>query len=284
MAINGFTGDFELSLGSIVGVRAFALDYLGRLVGVTKTDKVFKPGVNLADCSRCRLNRLATCECGFYAYFSGQDNKHMQGNPVGAIIEGTGKTVIGTKGFRTEKAELLALFPLRKRGNSDKPKPIARFTRYLYPSARWFAQTNTNDTMGYWGFGSFALTVILAIFTFFMLFASGITLDIVGAVAMVYVGGFLRRMTYVGQAGQDQGLAMICRTPKKYVVPVVDPFDRLRELYPDVPIYKSLKEAVKKHPLSTAEEHIPDPVLPSPATEDNFWELSTTPRKSSYVR
>jgi hypothetical protein len=54
------------------------------------------------------------CACGFYAY---TDNLHaevksfVKGNgeePVLGIIKGTGRTLIGTQGFRCEKAEIVA--------------------------------------------------------------------------------------------------------------------------------------------------------------------------------
>ncbi len=282
MAINGFEGDFELSLGSVVGVRAFKIDWLGRLVGVSQDDKVFTPEVNTAECYRCQLKRLADCECGFYGYFSGQDNQYMRGNPVGAIIEGTGKTVIGTKGFRTEKAKLLALFPLG--GKKNRARGPVRITRNLYPTAEWFVGTRARQTEAAWGIGStIAVVVLLIVGLALVIAASATEYGIAALVLCAWLVGFFRRMVYMDTNSGRAILNRISRTSQK-PVEEPDPFERLRELYPDVPVYKSLKEALRKHPLSTAEKHIPDPVLPSPATEDNFWKLSTTPRRNTYVR
>lgn len=47
--------------------------------------------------------------CGFYAY-TNVDSLGSQGNgPIAGIIAGWGRTVIGTKGFRTSTAKILAL-------------------------------------------------------------------------------------------------------------------------------------------------------------------------------
>lgn len=52
----------------------------------------------------------ANCTCGFYAYLNGingyQSNCHVIG-----VIEGYGETTIGTRGFRAQKAKILALAP-----------------------------------------------------------------------------------------------------------------------------------------------------------------------------
>lgn len=276
MAINGFDGDFELSLGSVIGVRAFKLDWLGRLVGVSQDDKVFTPEVNTAQCFRCQLKRLSTCECGFYGYFSGQDNEYMRGNPVGAIIEGTGKTILGTKGFRTEKAKLLALFPMGGSGADEVRGPV-RLTKYLYPRQGWFEYMYSRDIEMPAAVFTMIVGIVFLIIGTISLFTSDWEIGTWMIPAGLWLAGLWSRLYFY-----PDHLHRI-RDVKKRGKTGPDPFDRLRELYPDVPVYRSLKEAVKNHPLSTAEEHIPEPVLPSPSTEDNFWELSTTPRRGTHV-
>jgi hypothetical protein len=55
----------------------------------------------------------ADCSCGFYAYFSEEVNEYVHPGmaQVVGIIEGTGETVVGTKGFRSSKARIVALSP-----------------------------------------------------------------------------------------------------------------------------------------------------------------------------
>lgn len=49
------------------------------------------------------------CECGFYAYYANEE--HQYSGQVAGVIEGYGETLVGTKGFRTAKARILALTP-----------------------------------------------------------------------------------------------------------------------------------------------------------------------------
>jgi hypothetical protein len=276
MAIDGFDGDFALSLGSVVGVRAFDTDWLGRLTGVSNA-AVFKPEQNTAACFRCQTRRLATCECGFYAYFSGQDNQYMYAHAIGGIIEGTGRTVVGTKGFRTEKATLLALFPIN---GSVKTSWSALVTRWLYPTYRWFDHVDDED----FSFPGFVIAILIAALLGLVGVISLFTADWELGTWMVplaaWFAGFARRFWLLDTASKKaKTLTRIGKSKEP------DPFDRLRELYPETPIYKNLKAALNEHPLTAAEEHAPVPTLPSPSTEDNFWELPTTPgRQSKYGR
>jgi hypothetical protein len=69
------------------------------------------------------------CQCGFYAY---SDSKHAETKPyksehvILGIVRGTGRTLIGTKGFRCEKAEIVAL------RRPKKPQQLAHLER-VYP-------------------------------------------------------------------------------------------------------------------------------------------------------
>jgi hypothetical protein len=184
-------GDRPFVAGSVTGLRAFRVDPLGRLTGVTYKD-VWTPGENVATCHKApddgmeaayqRLltqylgdtysvpssylmgpspyrsggfvsrffnspqpapsptvsippipapgekkpvieHRLAgvSCQCGFYAYFDGGNDYLVQPGAsitygpedkaprIGAIIEGWGVCTIGTRGFRAEKAKVVAL-------------------------------------------------------------------------------------------------------------------------------------------------------------------------------
>lgn len=71
------------------------------------------------------------CQCGFYAY---SDPRHEEaatrpwigpsstpGRYILGIIRGTGRTLIGTKGFRCEKAEIVALLDPTAGGELTEP-------------------------------------------------------------------------------------------------------------------------------------------------------------------
>lgn len=141
-----------LAVGSVRGIRTFDVDALGRLTAVTRKS-VWRPGENTATCPLltqeqyeerhveedeqetgyevtyhlsgfssgwltagpryCRGIAHPMCSCGFYAYHDG--SVYPTGQVTG-VIEGYGKTTVGTKGFRCEKARIvaLALAPRRK--------------------------------------------------------------------------------------------------------------------------------------------------------------------------
>lgn len=56
-----------------------------------------------------------SCGCGFYGYQEGSCDYYTPGSgeqkgAVGGVFRGYGKVVLGTRGFRAEKAEILALY------------------------------------------------------------------------------------------------------------------------------------------------------------------------------
>ena len=129
MTGGGFTGP-ALAAGTVLGVRAFDIDNLGRLRGVTHAD-VFRPGENIARCRATPQGRWAyvpggmtwapdeprehhpgsaDCECGYWAHYDGTHS--YESTPrASAIIEGYGLVTLGTSGFRAGKARLVALVP-----------------------------------------------------------------------------------------------------------------------------------------------------------------------------
>lgn len=141
--------DRPLVAGTIVGLRAFGVDKLGRLIGPSYA-QVFAPGENVAECRKEdeRFSTRHSFMMGTYAdpYFpSFQPSsrgrmgvapkveptvKHTPGvvtcscgfyayfngrndfkeaSRVSAIIEGYGVVTMGTEGFRAEKARIVAL-------------------------------------------------------------------------------------------------------------------------------------------------------------------------------
>lgn len=190
----------------------------------------------------------------------------MRGNPVGGIIEGTGRTLIGTKGFRTERAQLIALFPLQ----SSAPRGIPWVTRALYPKQSWFTKVLNKGTDSDWGLSALIFGAAALVIGTILLFASHPYLGSALISAGLWLLGFVRRLVHVYT--DPRIFRRITRRGARSA-PEPDPFDRLRLLYPDVPVYKSLRAAVRAHPLTTAEEHVPDPV-----NTDSFWDLPTSSR------
>jgi hypothetical protein len=155
MTNKDFAGDdheFEFAVGSIQGVRTWSLDGQGRLTGVSH-QRFWKPGENVSvcatqqgvcedeACTHCKSARKRerhhfdpTCQCGFWAYY---EHSFSSNGRVPGVIEGYGRTTVGTKGFRSEKARVLAL--ARKNSGWD-PMPRVQWERLqqLYPEAEFF--------------------------------------------------------------------------------------------------------------------------------------------------
>lgn len=139
-----FTGA-PLVMGSVRGARVFDVDALGRLTGVSYR-QVWTPGENDAECKipvvskaeseemngryygrEISISRgyytygppahrvkgtphdLASCNCGFYAYYDGGANDYEASGKVHGVVDAWGETTIGTRGFRASKAKILAL-------------------------------------------------------------------------------------------------------------------------------------------------------------------------------
>jgi hypothetical protein len=174
---NPFSGEnqFPFAVGEVVGVRGWrVMD--GELWPLHVTAGPWSPGVNIArcmaqplqscncfDCSRNPVPPLHTsphenCKCGFYAYDPGIDGvgaalfaEGMHGTLViFGQVKGYGRTMVGTKGFRCEKAEITGFFGWTNRGPatavlSDKWRdvpivemPVEMFHyRWLVGPAQW---------------------------------------------------------------------------------------------------------------------------------------------------
>lgn len=100
---------YPLTVGEIYGTRSWNMKETRNgpvLTGVTYQEYWWKPGINTAV---CRLSG-DVCEddshqCGLWAYHNG-DTWGLK--DITGIVRGYGRTTIGTKGFRSEKAEIVA--------------------------------------------------------------------------------------------------------------------------------------------------------------------------------
>jgi hypothetical protein len=132
-------GGIGFALGSVTGARAFRVDSGGWLTGLYYKSR-WLPGDNVARCRKGQATRtfsmfggpneepdyddvtgsplieadhIAGCKCGFYGFYEGSNDfnrtENHGSNYVSGIIRGSGLCVIGTRGFRTQHARLLAL-------------------------------------------------------------------------------------------------------------------------------------------------------------------------------
>lgn len=100
------TDEAPLALGTVRGIREWTIDRSNNLIG--RRGHSWRPGVNRARCSSPRADVALNCTCGFYAYW--RPPRPRRGSMIG-VVEGWGKVVVGPKGFRCEKARIVALAP-----------------------------------------------------------------------------------------------------------------------------------------------------------------------------
>jgi hypothetical protein len=252
--------------GSVTGLRAFDVDSLGRLTGVVQR-RVFAPGENNATCvgmsgamqylqrsmqraiqqslihhtafydptdptvsgrataaaeleDKHRIGGL-NCGCGFYAYFDG-GNDYAQEGRVAGIIEGYGTCTVGSRGFRAEKARLVALVLPGVAGNR-----LVRLGVWVW---LWALLTLFNIA------GIIQHTLDPSWWVLLSTFALGFS-------------SFELRRSVRKRRTNNEPLALVARN------------------YPDVPVYRSQRAALRRHPLTTPEP--PQPI--TPATVEDFW-------------
>lgn len=286
--------DRPLVVGSINGLRSFKVDRLGRLTGVSHP-KVWTPGENVAECSgycstgfltggfivshaTLRAAALGISEqrpsrpepkpekpshaiaglrqgCGFWAFFDGSNDYYTHGETVAAIVEGYGTVTVGTRGFRAEKARIAALIIPERNPQSGR----------LFAAWRRFAL---------WADRTPGLVIPVSIPTF----VGGVA----GSAAMVDVGAFwaipllilLAAFAALSCVASFKGIDYRYDDMRSGRESFVD-YDRVRRNYADVPVFPSVKAALKAFPVQHPEPPVP-PVPVTPETDPNFWTRSAS--------
>lgn len=248
-----------------------------------------------------RDHSMAKCSCGYHAYFDDHtaDSRH---GTVGGIVEGSGLAVIGEKGFRVEKAELKALIVRPSRHDGHTPGFWSWLAKWVLPSNARLAKmkhfdrnSDRNRMFGWFG----ALLVVSSIaFLFASIFSiitevqnssavSGWWLPTALALFFAFFAvswlniteGFPEGNKSSYLASTRGGSREVRLIREKSVQNLGDPNNpysaaRLAKLYPDVPIYFSIKAATKDFPLTSVDDFVPPPSdLPTPETTDDFWNL-----------
>lgn len=125
-------GSFELAPGRVFGVRGWTLNSAPLYESPAlsnwqpqllrgRTGFSWEPGVNEAVCNYDRTHlppidfnaNGEPCGCGFWGYWKlppGFRSQHGR-LEIEGVIEGTGRTVIGERGFRCQQARIIALAP-----------------------------------------------------------------------------------------------------------------------------------------------------------------------------
>jgi hypothetical protein len=173
------------------------------------------------------------CACGFYAYTDTDLGYSSPGRVVG-IIRGTGVATVGARGFRSARAEIVALV--------DSHLGSVGSARRAY---RWLGQVYRNR---FWSFTATHITVWAVAFLLGLRVSPWFFAVDAAALAVLATAAFASARMHRCAGPERDRLALVRRN------------------YPDVPRYRSLAAAMRDFPLST-------PPAPSPE-DDNFWTRS----------
>jgi hypothetical protein len=128
LSSNEYSDDKPLVAGSLRGYRFWHVNATG--LHAINAGYTWQPGLNHAMCNKVTTvcGEIANhkfepkCTCGFYARYSPDDLADLAYGSISlstdhlviGVVEGTGTIARGTRGFRAEKAEILAIarFPM----------------------------------------------------------------------------------------------------------------------------------------------------------------------------
>lgn len=285
-----------LAIEPVRGVRAFEVDTLGRLTGVTYKS-VWRPGENTSECKRLsaddpasgfwaaynkgllgpgsarrfvtaspmspvlssdpgeteRSHDMTKCKCGFYAYYDGSNDYHTP-DRINAVVEGWGQTVIGTRGFRAEKARILALhIP----GSKPAKPTLSRWDRLM----KWLY--DHRDVTAAVFVAGFMVAGVLALLATSLVasYSDPRALLLLIPAALGGVSAWLcsKSLDWASQQRYRQTIHKYfeANLPAALV-------EKVRRNYPDVPVFDTFEAMVKAFPPDKGQE-------PSPETDPDFW-------------
>lgn len=246
--LSDFSG-IDLVPGVVRGVRAFRVDDLGRLQAINYPT-VWKPGENVAKCQATPgRHPIGDCSCGFYAFHDGSNDYHTT-TGISAVVEGYGETVLGTRGFRSQKARIVAL--------QLPPDPAVRKRWWL---AQWFFDhPGAQPVIG--GF-SFALGVVATIGS--VIFAVDQWSHLGPLVLFSFLVPGLFWTIFVTDFRADQESYSIRHDLLYRRGPDPEVVAKIRRNYPEIPVFDTVKEMVAAFPPDEGVE-------PSPESDPHFWD------------
>ena len=185
----------SLVIGEIYGMRSWVLENTeGELASIAYSHD-WQPGVNSKRrCGNCDRwddivkppegstwvsqpgdMSMSDCSCGFYAYYTPKTGYAVNARCVSGIVKGYGRTVVGDKGFRASKMEIVAFV----RPKHLQPAKSKRHVRWS-----WVVLVVGLVTLGFGVFGngtSASVSFLLGVantLAFMMLIASTRDIDV----------------------------------------------------------------------------------------------------------
>ncbi len=124
-----YKGTELLILDSVIGFRQWKWSK-NKLLSMKQTEwertvvSECKKYFDMSDQKDIHASPDENCTCGIYAHYLPLESYQHYDNHVFGVVEGSGKLLMGTRGFRAEKAKIVALAGLGSHGewfNVEKP-------------------------------------------------------------------------------------------------------------------------------------------------------------------
>jgi hypothetical protein len=259
------TGDFDgpqlvLSDRPMHAVRSWNVDPFGRLTAVSYTAAeaggIWRPGENVAVCGRYDASThfgmdMRHCTCGYYAYHKPDA---VTPGEVRGIIRYSGETVIGTRGVRTKRAEIVALI---RPGRVPSMSSLDTRLGWSVAALACAAVVATCAYTIYWAVTRYPHDPPAGIFALFILCI------LVGVVAGFFTIGCSCEL--------GERLSRTSRSTSELAKSdsLAARFERARANYPDVPVFSSTRRALRAFPVVAPEPARPQ--VPTPTNSPDFW-------------
>ncbi len=165
------------------------------------------------------------CSCGFYSYKRAVSPPiHAATAPVSGVIQVSGRTVVGTKGYRSEKAEIKALYVNKACYNTG---------RIFLNAFRAMWRRNPPVTVMMFGFYPLWLLFMLGM-------GHGLLIGLcVYLGVMMGIWAFTSLILYMAARDSSE----FSRKQRKVAV------ERMRGRYPTIPVYTSWRQLLKDFPV-----------------------------------
>ncbi len=248
MGSSEFSGK-PLVAGSIFGTKSFDIAKLGRLHGAANGTYIYRPGENIAGCNdsqEAANHPLEDCSHGFYAYSDGSNDYDYRADVTG-VIEGFGTTQVGTRGFRSEKCRIVALYDPH---GPSKPDP-----RWVKP-VRYIQRLRINHD------GGLTFTRIMSAFLAVIMIVVGVP---VLMIPVVIVGLMQALASYALSSDKYDWREYRDSLDKNGVSKV----ELVSSLYPGVKIFYDYDEMVDSYDIMTKRRKLRELTPENP----NFWEV-----------
>ena len=228
--------DRPFHVGSLVGLRAFKVDSLGRLVGPSQGG-VFKPGENEAECKKDRPGSSMTLNYGGYV----SATNYYYSQPWTWLSAPTAPEITAAASSLSEEAV--------EPRESLKPKHVVGGSGCGCGYYAYFDGLNDYMVTG-------RIAAVVEGYGNYMLGTRGFRsakarlLGLIAPEFGSYDSGMFSRASSM-EIMSPARLAMVLHN------------------YPDVPVYATQDEALDAHPLH-------EPEVPTPETADDFWTRSAS--------